>query len=144
MQGETFDSLTLSEVADIDELRLEEQLEELARLHNLVVPVAEVELGEDAVTMRHNFVHVLYQNILYDTLTLKRRMLLHERVGGALEGYFGVHGGPAAAELAQHFDRARKPKRALPYFIKAAENAVSKFAHAQGEAYCNRAVELAM
>ena len=144
VQGETFDSLTLSEVADIDELRLEEQLEELARLHNLVVPVAEVEVGEDAVTMRHKFVHVLYQNTLYDTLTLKRRMLLHERVGGVLEGYSGVHGGPAAAELAQHFDRARRPKRALPYYIKAAENAVSKFDHAQGEAYCNRAVELAM
>jgi len=144
VQGETFDSLTLSEVADIDELRLEEQLEELARLHNLVVPVAEVELGEDAVTMGHNFVHVLYQNTLYDTLTLKRRMLLHERIGGVLERHFGVRGGPAAAELALHFDRARKPKRALPYYIKAAENAVSKFAHAQGEAYCNRAVELAM
>ena len=143
VQGEGFDSLTLSEVADIDELRLEEQLEELARLHNLVVPVAEVELGDDAVTMRHKFVHVLYQNTLYDTLTLKRRMLLHERVGGVLERHFGVHGGPAAAELAQHFDRARKPKLALPYYIKAAENAVSKFAHSQGEAYCNRALELA-
>ncbi len=144
IQGETFDSLTLSEVADIDELRLEEQLEELARLHNLVVPVAEVELGEDAVTMRHKFVHVLYQNTLYDTLTLKRRLLLHERIGAVLERHFGVHGGPTAAELALHFDRARKAKRALPYYIKAAENAVSKFAHTQGEAYCNRAIELAM
>jgi len=144
VQGETFDSLTLSEVAGIDELRLEELLEELARLHNLVAPASEVELGDDAVTMRYNFVHVLYQNTLYDALTLKRRMLLHERIGGVLERHFGAHAGPTAAELAQHFDRARKTKRALPYYIKAAENAVSKFAHAQGEAHCNRAVELAM
>jgi tetratricopeptide (TPR) repeat protein/predicted Ser/Thr protein kinase len=144
VQGETFDSLTLSEAANIDELRLEEQLEELARLHNLVVPVAETELGEEAMTTRHKFVHVLYQNTLYDALTLKRRMLLHERIATVLERHFGGHGGPAAAELAQHFDRARKPRRALPYYIMAAENAVSKFAHAQGEVYCNRAVELAM
>lgn len=143
VQGETFDSLTLAEVSGIDELRIEEQLEALHRVHRLVMPADEMEFPDGALTVRHKFVHVLYQNTLYHALTAKRKVLLHARVGEALERHYGSRTHVAAAELALHFDRARQHDRAFPYYLKAAENAVSKFAHVQAEAYCTRALELA-
>ncbi len=142
VQGETFDSLTLSEVSGLDELRLEEQLEILHRVHRLVMPVGEMEFPDGALTVRHKFVHVLYQDTLYQALTGKRKVLLHARVGDTLERHHGARA-HAAAELALHFDRARQQDRAFPYYLRAAENAVSKFAHVQAEAYCSRALELA-
>ena len=143
VQGETFDSLTLSEVAGLDELRLEEQLEILHRVHRLVMPAGEMEFPDGSLTVRHKFVHVLYQDTLYQALTGKRKVLLHARVGEALERHHGARTHGAAAELALHFDRARQQDRAFPYYLRAAENAVSKFAHVQAEAYCSRALELA-
>jgi len=90
----------------------------------------------------HQFVHVLYQETLYGALTAKRKMLLHERIGEALVGRYGTRTAPAAAELAFHFDRARKSNRAVPLYLQAAENATSRFAHPQAEAYCDRALAL--
>ena len=143
VQGETFDTLIVAQVAKIDELRLEEELETLNRMHGLVKPVQEVELEDGALTVRYKFVHVLYQNTLYLALTAKRRILLHAQVGETLEQHVTSRTGSITAELAQHFDRARQPGRALPYYLKAAENAVSKFANVQAETYCSRALELA-
>ena len=142
VQGETFDSVTLSQAAENDELHLEEHLETMNRMHRLVHPTGEVELPDESVTVRHQFVHVLYQDTLYQALTTKRRILLHARIGEILEGKTASRSGAMAADLAQHFDRARKPKKALPYYLDAARNAMSKFAHVQGEAYCIRALEL--
>jgi len=143
VQGETFDSLTLSQVAEVDELRLEEELESLNRVHRLVTPRGEKEFPDGALAVVHQFVHVLYQETLYGALTAKRKMLLHERIGEALERRYGGRTAQGAAELALHFDRARRPGRAVPFYLQAAENATSRFAHPQAEAYCARALVLA-
>ena len=143
VQGESFDSLTLSEVAETDELRLEEQLEILHRVHRLVRPLSERELPDGSITVEHRFVHVLYQETLYGGLAAKRRMLLHERVGRSLERRHGSRATSVAAELAVHFDRARKSSEAVSYYLRAAENATTKFAHVQAVVYCDRALELA-
>jgi tetratricopeptide (TPR) repeat protein len=143
VQGDTFDSLVQSEVTGVDELRLEEQLEVLHRVHRLVEPSGELEFPDGSLTVRHKFVHVLYQEALYQALTAKRKMLLHARVGETLEKHYAMRTRMAAAELALHFDRARRTDRALPYYLQAARNAVAKFAHVQAEGYCTRGLELA-
>ncbi len=80
---------------------------------------------------------------MYRGLTAKRKMLLHERVGRHLESLHGSRATTVASALALHFDRARKPSEAVSYYLSAAENATSKFAHVQAVAYCDRALELA-
>jgi tetratricopeptide (TPR) repeat protein len=143
VQGEMFDSVVLSDLTGVEELRLEEQLETLQRVHRLVAPLQEIELPDGSAAVRHKFVHVLYQNTLYQGLTARRKALLHAKAGEALARRHGPRAHAAAAELALHFDRARLFDRALPHYLEAAGNAVSKFAHVQAEAYCTRALELA-
>jgi len=143
VQGDSFDLLTLSAVAEIDELRLEEQLETLRIVNRLVQPLGEREFPDGSITVEHRFVHVLYQETLYRALPAKRKMLLHERVGRHLERRHGSRATSVAAALAFHFDRARKSSEAVSYYLSAAKNATSKFAHVQAVAYCDRALELA-
>ena len=68
-------------------------------MHGLVRLLGEVELRGGDLTMRYQFVHVLYQNALYDSTSGRRRMLLHARIGELLERRAGDREGPTAAEL---------------------------------------------
>jgi len=86
---------------------------------------------------------VLYLNTLYDSVTGRRRMLLHARIGEVLERRVGQSHAPAPAELAVHFDRGRQTAKAVDYYMAAAEAALAKFAHAQALTYCDRALALA-
>ncbi|WP_410959366.1 hypothetical protein, partial [Salmonella sp. SAL4433] len=83
------------------------------------------------------------QNALYDTVTGRRRMLLHARIGELLEKRSGQTKGPTAAELAHHFDRGRRVAKAVVAYLAAADAALSKFAQAQALEYCDRALALA-
>ena len=143
VQGETFDSMTVGEVSGIDPLRLEDHLEQLDRVHGLVRLLGEVELRGGDLTMRYQFVHVLYQNALYDSTSGRRRMLLHARIGELLERRAGDREGPTAAELAHHFDRGRRILKAVDAYVAAADAALAKFAHVQALEYCDRALALA-
>ena len=143
VQGDSFDSLTLSRVTDTDELEVDEQLERLHRVHRLVSPVGEKELPGGNLTVVHKFVHVLYQEVLYEGLTAKRKIHFHDRIGRELESQYGDRSTQIAAELALHFDRARRPAVAASYYLRASENAVARFAHPQAVGYCDRAAALA-
>lgn len=142
VQGESFDSSTLAEAAEMDELELEERLDKLNRVHGLIATTGEIEFPDGSFGVRYRFVHVLYHDALYGMLTAKRKSLLHGKIGEVLARRFGSRAAQMAAELALHFERARQPGRALPFYLQAADNAAAKFAHVEAEAYCTRALEL--
>jgi tRNA A-37 threonylcarbamoyl transferase component Bud32/tetratricopeptide (TPR) repeat protein len=142
VQGDTFDSVTVGEASGIEALRLEDHLEQLDRVHGLVRPLGEIELAGGDLTLRYQFVHVLYQNALYDATSARRRILLHARIGELLQRRAGDREGPTAAELAHHFERGRRTLEAVEAYAAAADAAIAKFAHAQALEYCDRALAL--
>jgi hypothetical protein len=83
----------------------------------------EDELPDHTLTMRYRFVHVLYQNALYATLTPSRRASLSARIADALLAFHGEASSDIASELAFLFQAARDWPRASAYFLKAARNA---------------------
>src|SRR5262249_25716793 len=100
VQGSEFDGILVARVLRLDPVEVEERLERLDRIHGFVRPLREVEYPDHAVTLRYQFVHVLYQNFLYAALTPARRTSVSRAVAESLEAAYGSHVTDIAATIA--------------------------------------------
>jgi tetratricopeptide (TPR) repeat protein len=126
-QGERFLSTVLADVLETDELGLEEALDIAERIHRLVRSRGELELGWELATL-YQFSHVLFQEILYERLKPKERVLLHRRTGLALEEFYGQSAEDIAPQLAAHFTAGRLFDRAFHYSLMAGRQAQRLYA----------------
>jgi predicted ATPase len=94
------------------------------------------------VAGRYAFLHVLYQQVVYQRLGASQRVYLHRLVGDRLETGYGPRGRELATELAAHFVRGRDAQRAVQYLQYAGENAVRRSAHQEAIGHLTKALEL--
>src|SRR5439155_16116400 len=109
-----------------DVVTAEEHCERLAQRQQFLRPAGTVTWPDGTVTGRYEFIHVLYQNVVYQQIAATRRVRLHPRIGERLEEAYGAHAGDMAAELAMHFEQGLDYPRAIYYLQQAAENAVQR------------------
>jgi predicted ATPase len=121
---------------------VEEHLEVLERVYGFVQKFDESELPDRALTLRFNFVHVLYQNALYQSLQPTRRTKLCSLVAKSLLARYSTRRSEVAAELALLFEGARDFKSAADYCLLAARNAVRLFANHEAVALARRGLGL--
>jgi DNA-binding SARP family transcriptional activator len=72
------------------------------------------------------FHHDLVRHALAESLGTERRRLIHEKLAVSLAAREG-----AAARVAAHFVAAEKSQEAIPFFIRAAEDALKVFAYGE-------------
>jgi len=140
--GVEFTTSALAHLLEIDEVSVDEWLDPLARAHHLLEPLGEERAPNGQLSLRYRFAHVLYQNVLYETLAGKRRMVLHQR---AAEHLLAEQGGEAwrqAAQLAVHFEAARDHGRAIRHLVVAGDNASRLLANRESKQYYAHALEL--
>lgn len=87
------------------------------------------------------FHHVLIQQALYAELSARRRQRLHHAAGEAIEQLPGHE--RRAAELAWHFLEGNAVERALPYALRAGDQAEVVYAHGEAQHHYQTALELA-
>ncbi|MFQ5594383.1 MAG: tetratricopeptide repeat protein, partial [Anaerolineae bacterium] len=141
VEGERFLSTSLAHVLDVDELSLEERLGVAERVHRFIRTEGELEIGWELATI-YEFAHVLFQKTLYDGLQPKQRVLLHRRVGLALEELYGENADEIAAQLAVHFSEGRLFDKALHYSLVAGRHAQRLYAAREAIAHYERAQRL--
>jgi tetratricopeptide (TPR) repeat protein len=127
VQGHSFDSSVVACAVNETATAVEDRLEALDRIHGFVRRAGEREFPNGEVSGRYRFVHVLYQNALYASLAVSRRVALSRAVGEAI---LDLHEGSptaVAAELGFLFETARELERAAGYFAVAAEQAIGVF-----------------
>src|SRR5262249_17809821 len=73
VQGREFDAAVMGRALSVEAAAVEERLEALDRVHALVRLRREHELPDGTLTLRYQFVHVLYQNALHAALQPARR-----------------------------------------------------------------------
>jgi tetratricopeptide (TPR) repeat protein len=100
-------------------------------------------LPDGELATRYRFAHALFQNVLYNDLVGKRRILLHRQAGAQLLRHYGAQAHRIAAQLAVHFERGRDFARAIEYLIKAGDNATRLFANDEAEGHYSHALRLA-
>lgn len=87
------------------------------------------------------FTHDLIRETVEADLSGARRAFLHRRVAEALERLPQPE--LRAAELAGHFARGDEPARALPYALRAGDDAEAVYAHSEAEYHYRMAAEWA-
>ena len=141
-QGYEFESAAVARALEADNLEIEDALEPLSRVHNFVKCISEEELPDGTLSMRCRFVHVLYQNALYSSLTPTRRTALSLSLARALEAFYGDNRGVIAPQLGFLYETAREPGPASDYFLLAAQNAQRIFANQEAIVLARRGLAL--
>src|SRR5262249_6034552 len=141
-QGYDFDSAVVARALAIDAGDVEERLQALDQTYGFVKYRKEDELPDQTLTLRYRFVHVLYQNALYATLTPSRRASLSAAIAAALVALYGDKSSTIAAGLAFLYQAARDWPRAAEYFLKAARNAARIFANQEAISLCRRGLDM--
>jgi predicted ATPase/tRNA A-37 threonylcarbamoyl transferase component Bud32 len=142
VQGYEFDSAVVAGALALESAEVEERLQELDRVHGLVRLKREMELPDRALNLRYVFVHILYQQTLYDGLPPSRRASLAAALAQRLEQHHGDGASSLAAELACLYEVGRDFARAARQYLLASQNAGRVFAHHEGVALAQRGLQL--
>jgi len=136
--GRRFDFDVLVRTADGEEDRTLDALEEAIRSQLL----REEKVGSAVL---YDFAHALIRETLYDGLSLRRRMRLHQRVGEALEDAYSKDPDAVVEDLAFHFGQAPHGEtvdKAVTYARRAAEKALRVHANEEAVKFFAEAVDL--
>jgi len=140
--GVEFSAPTVAAALQEGTIPVEEWCEGLTRRGQFLRPAGVGEWPDGTVTTSYQFLHALYQEMLYEHVTATRRMELHRRIGERQEAAYGDRTGEIAATLAVHFEAGRDYRRAVPYLQQAAENALRRSAHREAIAHLTKALNL--
>jgi tetratricopeptide (TPR) repeat protein len=120
VQGQSFHSAIVADVLNMESFEAEERLERLAKVHGFVHLADEVELRDGTLTMSCDFVHVLYQNTLFDGLSMSRRASMAVSVAKSIERFRSDDVEAVAGELAFLYETGRRFAEAADYYAMAA------------------------
>jgi adenylate cyclase len=142
VQGPEFDSTIVARALGLDPADVEDRLTVLEQVHAFVRRSGERELPDRSLTVAYHFVHVLYQNALYASLTATRKIAISSAVAKALVDAYGEATAQVATQLALLFDAGREFGRAAEYFLLAAQNAARIFAHHEAVTLSRRGIAM--
>lgn len=140
VQGDEFEVTMLARLLDVDELKLEEDIEAIARTHRLVQFVETRDLPDGDFTSLFRFAHSLIQDVLSAQLQGKRRILLHRKMVEILESVYGAEAESVAHRLAVHCDEGRLTERAVKFALWGADRASRIYAHRDAIGLLGRAL----
>jgi hypothetical protein len=131
VEGGTFSVPVVAQILGIPETKLLKLLStELANKHQLIEEEDTKKIGDCWMT-HYRFIHVLFQQHLYNALTTRERIIAHNEIANALAVIYGEDNVEVAALLAYHFDQGRSFEKALPFYFKAGKRASSLCGYSQ-------------
>jgi class 3 adenylate cyclase/tetratricopeptide (TPR) repeat protein len=92
--------------------------------------------------VEYTFKHALTQEVAYKSLLIKRRQLLHERIGEAIEFLFADQIDDHLKDLAHHYSSSTNTGKAIEYLRRAGEQATARGFYEEAIEQLNTAVEL--
>lgn len=140
--GMEFSIAVVTAGLEADEHDIEQCCAELARRGQFLHARAVSDWPDGTTATQYEFLHALYQEVLYDRLPADWWIALHRRIGERVESAYGTRSGEVAVELARHFEQGREYPRAVQYLWQAGDNAVRRGAHREAVAHLTRALAL--
>jgi class 3 adenylate cyclase/tetratricopeptide (TPR) repeat protein len=113
------------------------------RLDQTLAGLRELELVHERhrhPELEFSFKHALTHEAIYESILVRHRRELHERVGNAIEVLFATHLEEFFGVLAYHYARAEKWDKAQEYLFKAGDQAGKIAADAEALAYYQQAM----
>jgi DNA-binding winged helix-turn-helix (wHTH) protein/predicted ATPase len=140
--GAAFSAASVAAVLEESVESAEERLGGLARRGSFVRPTDRQTWPDGTQSDGYAFIHVLYQNVLYERMGAARRSRMHRHAGYRLEAGYRDRARQIAAELALHFQRGRDSQRAVRYLAQAGENAIQRGAYVEAIALLTQGLDL--
>ena len=128
VQGYEFDSATVATVSGRAAADVEDLLRNAEQAHAIVALVGERELPDATLSSAYRFVHVLYQDALYGSITPSRRIAWARQIAEALVVSHQGRTDAIAGQLAVLFETGREFWQAARYFLITSRNATRRFA----------------
>jgi tetratricopeptide (TPR) repeat protein len=142
VEGEIFTAQVVAQVQGVGERKLLQGLSgELEQRHHLVRELGEIEAGSRRLS-QYRFSHDLFQQYLYESLSLGERRLLHGEVAAALEALYEGAAEGVAVQLARHYSQAGENQSALKYLEMAGRAAIAAYAYQEAENHFRHALAL--
>lgn len=126
--GDKVDFDILSNVLPMDEWMLASALEELVK-HRLM-------------DSHLSFDHPLIRDVVYMQIPPFKKILVHKRVGNAIEKLYKKDLAKYYSSLSEHYYRGKIHSKCLKYSMLAGENALSKYAYHESMMYYKRSLEV--
>jgi DNA-binding SARP family transcriptional activator len=142
VEGESFTPEVMARVQGLGRRPLLGLLsQELGKRHRLVRELEEVKAGQHLLS-RYQFVHILFQRYLYDSLSTGERRLLRGEIARALEALYEGHTDEIAAQLSYQFREAGERDKAIEYARQAARRAQAAYAYDAASQHLQTALDL--
>ena len=116
--GEAFDFGVLRKTTNMDEEELALCLENLLKTRFI-----------SEYQNKYKFRHVMIKDVLYSDLSMKRKEIVHKKVGFSIEDVYRERIHDVFAELAFHFSKGMVADKAVKYSLLAAEKAKCLYAN---------------
>jgi len=92
--------------------------------------------------LEYMFKHALTQEVAYNSLLLKRRKEIHEKIGQAIENLYPDRLEEFYEILAHHYSRSDNTDKAYQYLVLAGAKAARNYAHWEGISFYKEAIGL--
>jgi tetratricopeptide (TPR) repeat protein len=127
--GLDFTARAVAAALGASELGIAEDLAVLARSSGVLQQLGRTRWPDGSETTCFRFVHVLYQEVIYDGLMNAQRRDMHRRIGQAVAAGWAGQPGEVATILAMHFERAADHAQAVKYRRLAGDAAARRHAY---------------
>jgi DNA-binding SARP family transcriptional activator/predicted ATPase len=144
VQGELFTAEVIARVQSRSEREILSLLSsELDKKHRLVQAQSIRRIGDQLISS-YQFLHIIVQKFLYNSLDEVERVYLHEQVGDALEAILADREEikSFAPQLARHFQEAKITEKAINYLQIAGEKALMLSAYREAIGHLTKGLEL--
>jgi tetratricopeptide (TPR) repeat protein len=101
-----------------------------------------IRVGSTHPDVEYFFKHALIQEAVYKGLLRKQRRHIHERIGLALEEFFGERSLESWETLAFHFKKGLSVHKAVDYLVKSGEKSLKRYALEEANQYYREAFDL--
>jgi serine/threonine protein kinase/predicted ATPase len=142
IEGTEFHSVVLAAAISADAAEVEERLENIERTHFFVERIGEKEFPDGTLTLHLRFVHALYQNALWATVSPTRRTGLSAATANALLLLHPTSQANVAHQVALLFESARDFAQAAEFFKISAERAAGVFANQEATALARKGLDM--
>ena len=140
--GTTFSAAGVAAGIEASVEQIDEWCESLVMRGQFLQALEPRGLPDGTMCGSYQFLHALYQTVLYERIPTMRRLRLHRRVGDSQEQLYGVRAQEVAAELATHFERGGDLFRATQYRQHAGNNALRQHGYQEARGHFTRGIEL--
>ncbi|MBU4427018.1 MAG: AAA family ATPase, partial [Proteobacteria bacterium] len=87
------------------------------------------------------FKHALTQEVSYNSLLLKRRKGIHEKIGRAMEEFYQERLEEFYEILAYHYQQSDNLEKGVEYLVLATKKTADRFANQEARAFCEEALK---